>query len=166
VAEQRPDLLRKIVLAEPGGELDQSLDPAAAPSPPQRATRFAVSAGKIAAGDIDGGLMFFFDTIEGEGAWSRLPAAPRQQLRDNVYTLIGQVGENRQPYTRQQAESIRTPTLFIGGADTRGALPKVLRALAAHVPGAKTAMIPDAGHWMFEQAPEQFSKIVLEFLGA
>lgn len=166
VAGQRPDLLRKIVLAEPGGELDQSLDPAAAPSPSGRAARIAVSAEKIAAGDIDGGLMSFFDAIEGEGGWARLPAAPKQQLRDNAYTLIGQVGENRQPYTRQQAESIGTPTLFIGGADTKGALPAVLRALAAHVPGCKTAMIPNAGHWMFEQAPEQFSKIVLEFLEA
>jgi esterase len=166
VAERRPELLRKIVLAEPGGELDRSLDPASAPGPSQRAARFAVSAGKVIAGDIDGGLMFFFDTIEGEGAWARLPAAPKQQLRDNVATLIGQVGENRQPYTRQQAESIRTPTLLVGGADTRGALPKVLRALAAHVPGCKTAMIPGAGHWMFEQAPEPFSKIVLDFLAA
>ena len=164
VAELRPDLLRKIVLAEPGGELDQSLDAAAGPS--QRASRFAVSAGKITGGDIDGGLMFFFDTIEGEGAWARLPAAPKQQLRDNATTLIGQVGESRQPYTRQQAESIKTPTLFVGGADTKGALPAVLRALAAHVPGARTAMIPGAGHWMFEQAPGKFSEIVLGFLEA
>jgi pimeloyl-ACP methyl ester carboxylesterase len=164
VAELRPDLLRKIVLAEPGGELDQSLDAAAGPS--QRASRFAVSAGKITGGDIDGGLMFFFDTIEGEGAWARLPAAPKQQLRDNATTLIGQVGESRRPYTRQQAESIKTPTLFVGGADTKGALPAVLRALAAHVPGARTAMIPGAGHWMFEQAPGKFSEIVLGFLEA
>jgi esterase len=166
IAEQRPDLLRKIVLAEPGGELDSSLDPAAAPGPSPRAARFAASAAKITAGDIDGALMLFFDTIEGEGAWARLPAAPKQQLRDNVTTLIGQAGENRQPYTRQQAESIGTPTLFVGGADTKGSLPAVLHALAAHVPGARTAMIPGAHHWMFEQAPEQFSKIVLEFLEA
>jgi esterase len=166
VAQVRPDLLRKIVLAEPGGELDPSLDSAAAPGPSPRAARFAVSAGKITAGDIDGGLMLFFDAIEGQGAWARLAAAPKQQLRDNVTTLIGQVGENRQPYTRQQAESIKMPTLFVGGADTRGTLPAVLRALAAHVPGCKTAMIPGAGHWMFEQAPERFCEIVLEFLGA
>jgi len=164
VAERRPELLRKLVLAEPGGELDQSLDPAAAPGPSQRANRIAVSAGKIAAGDIGGGLMVFFDMIEGEGAWARLPAAPKQQLRDNATTLIGQVGEDRQPFTRREAESIRTPTLFIGGADTRGALPAVLRALAAHVPGARTAMISGAGHWMFEQAPQAFCETVLEFL--
>jgi esterase len=165
VAGQRPDLLRKLVLAEPGGELDATLDPAADPGPSERKARIAGSAAKISNGDIDGGLMIFFDAIEGEGAWARLPAAPKQQLRDNAYTLIGQVGENRRPYSRRDAKSIRTPTLFVGGADTRGALPAVLRALAAHVPGARTATISGAGHWMFEQAPQQFCEIVLEFLG-
>jgi esterase len=164
LAQARPDLLRRLVLAEPGGELDSSLDPAATPGSSPRATRIAAAADKIATGDIDGGLMTFFDMIEGDGAWARLPAAPRQQLRDNAYTLIGQVGENRQPYSRRDAESIRTPTLLIGGADTRGSLPTVLRALAAHIPGASTAMISGAGHWMFEQAPQAFCETVLGFL--
>jgi esterase len=164
VAERRPDLLRRLVLAEPGGELDPSLDPAAAPGRSPRAARIATSAEKIAAGDIEGGLKVFFDAIGGEGAWARLAAAPKQQLRDNAMTLIGQARENRQPYTRNEAESIRTPTLLIGGANTRGALPLVLRALAAHIPGARTAIIPGVGHWLFEQAPQAFSEIVLEFL--
>src|SRR5580704_9277840 len=59
VAQQRPDLLRKLILAEPGGELDATLDPAAVPGPSPRAARFAALAGKIAGGDIDGGLMVF-----------------------------------------------------------------------------------------------------------
>jgi pimeloyl-ACP methyl ester carboxylesterase len=164
VTEQRPDLLRRLVLAEPGGELDRSLDPAAAPGPAGRAARIAASAESIAGGDIDRGLMIFYDAIEGEGAWARLPAAARQQLRDNAFTLVGQVGENRQPYSRAAAQSIRTPTLFIGGGATRGTLPAVLRALAAHVPGARTAMIAHAGHWMFGQAPQEFCTVVLDFL--
>jgi esterase len=166
VAEQRPELLRRLILAEPGGELDRSLDPAAAPGPSPRAARIAVSAEKIRDRDIDGGLMIFFDMIEGEGAWARLPAAPRQQLRDNAFTLIGQISENRQPFTRAGAQSLSMPTLFIGGSDTRGFLPEVLRALAAHVPGARTAMISGAGHWMFEQAPQKFCEIVEGFLAA
>jgi pimeloyl-ACP methyl ester carboxylesterase len=56
--------------------------------------------------------------------------------------------------------------LFVGGADTQGALPAVLRALAAEVRGARTAIIPGTRHWMFEQAPQEFSKIVLEFLAS
>jgi esterase len=58
------------------------------------------------------------------------------------------------------------PTLFIGDTDIKGALPAVLHALAVHVPGARTAIISGAGHWMFEQAPQEFCEIVLEFLAA
>jgi pimeloyl-ACP methyl ester carboxylesterase len=165
VAQQRPDLLRRLVLAEPGGELDATLDPAASgPTPSQRAARIGASAEMVKAGDIEGALKLFFDTIEGDGAWGRLPAAPKQQLRDNAFTLIGQAGEDRKSYSRADAQSIRTPTLFIGGTDTKGSLPAVLRALSAEVPGARTAMIAGCGHWMFEQAPQRFSEIVTGFL--
>src|SRR5216684_1113693 len=34
VAQRRPDLLRKLILAEPGGELDPTLDPSAKPGAP------------------------------------------------------------------------------------------------------------------------------------
>jgi esterase len=163
VAQARPDLLRRLVLAEPGGETDSTFGPAAMPGPSQR-TRISTAAEKVAAGDVDGALMSFVDGIDGEGAWARLPAAAKQQLRDNATTLIGQVDENRQPYGKSEAESIRTPTLFVGGADSKGTLAAVLHALAAHVPGARTAMIPGAGHWMFEQAPERFCEVVLAFL--
>jgi esterase len=165
IAQQRPELLRKLVLAEPGGELDMTLDPAAVASgASQRASRFAAAAAKVADRDIESGLKLFFEAIEGEGAWSRLAAAPKQQLRDNVFTLIGQVEEDRKPYSKADAQSITIPTLFVGGTDTKGSLPAILRALAPQVPGARTAMISGAGHWMFEQAPEQFCESVLNFL--
>lgn len=163
VAQQRPDLLRKLVLAEPGGDVDASLDPAAA-TYASFAARAVASAGMVKGGDIDGALKNFFDSIEGDGAWARLPEAPRQQLRDNASTLIGQVDEERKPYSRADAQAIKTPTLFIGGGDTKGRLAANHRALAPHVATSQTAIIPGTGHWMFEQAPQQFSKVVLEFL--
>ena len=93
------------------------------------------------------------------------PAHCRQaQLRDNAFTLIGQVGENRKPYAKAEAELITTPTLLIGGGDTKGSLSLIRRVLAEHIPGAKTAIIPGARHWMFEQAPLEFSTAVLAFL--
>ena len=163
-AQQRPDLLRRLILAEPGGELDATLDPAFKPGPSPLAARIAATAEKIAAGDIDGGLMLFMDALEGPGAWKRLPATPKQLLRDNAMTLLGQTGDRRPPFSLADAEAIKTPTLFIGGANTKGALPQVLQTLAAHVSHAKTAMIPGATHPMFEQAPQKFCEIVLEFL--
>jgi pimeloyl-ACP methyl ester carboxylesterase len=166
LAQRRPDLLRKLVLAEPGGELDGSLDPAAKPGHSQFTGGFAAAAERISAGDIDAGTRFFFDTVEGDGAWALLAEPRRQQLRDNAFTLVGQVRDKRPPYSRLDAESIRMPTLFIGGADTKGLLPTVLHALAAHVPDSRKAMIPDTSHWMFEQAPQRFCEMVLEFLAA
>jgi pimeloyl-ACP methyl ester carboxylesterase len=166
LAQRRPDLLRKLILVEPGGDLDASLDPAAKPGASQFTGGFTAAAERIMAGDIDAGMKFFFDTVEGGGAWARLPEARRQQLRDNAFTLVGQVRDKRPPYCRLDAEQMRMPTLFIGGSDTRGLLPQVLHALAAHVPNSRMAMIPGTSHWMFEQAPQQFCEIVLEFLAA
>jgi pimeloyl-ACP methyl ester carboxylesterase len=164
VAQQRPDLLRRLILAEPGGELDATLDPEYQPAPSPLAARFEASAAKIAAGDIDGGLQYFMDTLEGPGAWQRVPAMSKQLLRDNAMTLIGQVRDQRPPFSKADAESIRTPTLFIGGAKTKGMLPKVLHALAEHVKGSRTEIIPGTTHPMFEQAPQKYCDIVLNFL--
>src|SRR6266481_510965 len=61
VAEARPDLLRKLILAEPGGDLDATLDPAAAPvASSALSARIAASAAKVKAGDIEGALQGFF----------------------------------------------------------------------------------------------------------
>jgi esterase len=165
VAEQRPDLLRKLVLAEPGGDLDASLVPPGPPPAPSRvAAMMPTAIGNIRSGDVDGALKLFVDAIDGDGAWARLPAVARQQLRDNIFTLLGQAGENRKPFTKAQAQSIRTPTLFIGGGDTKGSLVANHRALALHVSGSRTVMIEGAKHWMFEQSPQEYCDAVLDFL--
>jgi pimeloyl-ACP methyl ester carboxylesterase len=162
VAQRRPDLLRKLILAEPGGELDASLDPDYTPGPWPMAAPIAAASERIAQGDIDGGLEIFLTALN--APWKRLPAVSKQLLRDNAKTLIGDARDVRMPFSRSDAESILTPTLFIGGANTRGLLPKVLHTLAAHVAGARTEMIAGATHAMFEQAPQTYSQIVLDFL--
>ena len=58
------------------------------------------------------------------------------------------------------------PTLLIGGGETKGNLPLVLRALAAHMPNSQTAIIPNTTHSMFEQAPQRYCEIVLDFLAS
>ena len=83
---------------------------------------------------------------------------------DNAYTLLAQVNEGRKPYTKADAEALSLPTLFVGGGDTPGLLPVVLRVLATHVPNAKTVIIPEAGHNMFRQQPTAFCEAVLSFL--
>jgi pimeloyl-ACP methyl ester carboxylesterase len=165
VAQARPDLLRKMVLAEPGGDLDASLPlPADTPTHPPLGARTARSVEMLRAGDIEGALQNFYEGIEGDGAWRRLASAAKQQLRDNAITFLGQINEQRRPYTRTDAEAIRTPTLLIGGGATTGSLSVIWRVLAEHITGARTAVIANAGHWMFEQAPLEFGEAVSAFL--
>jgi esterase len=118
----------------------------------------------IRAGDIEGALQNFYEGIEGDGSWRRVPAAAKQQFRDNAITFLGQINEQRRPYTLADARAIRTPTLLIGGGATTGSLSVMWRVLAEHIAGAKTAVIPNAGHWMFEQAPLEFGEAVSAFL--
>lgn len=164
VAEQRPDLLRRLVLAEPGGDLDASLLDPDAPAPTPLAAAMPTVLGSIKSGDIDAALKAFVDAIDGQSAWARLPAAAKQQLRDNIFTLRGQAREDRKPFTRAQAESIRTPTLFVGGGNTTGSLASVHRVLAQHVANAQTVMIDGARHWMFDDQPQMFCEAVTKFL--
>lgn len=166
VAQKRPDLLRKLILAEPGGEPDKSLSADAPEGPSPLAKRFGTFADTIKAGDVDGGLQMFMDGLEGPGAWNRLPAVPKQLLRDNATTMIGQAKEIRRPYSLSDAQSVKLPTLLIGGGRTKGMLRIVLDALAANMPDAKVAMIERASHPMFEQQPQEYARLVLDFLDA
>ena len=118
----------------------------------------------IRAGDIEGALQNFYEGIEGDGSWRRVPAPAKQQLRDNVLTFLGQINEQRRPYTLSDALAIRTPTLLIGGGATTGSLSVMWRVLAEHIAGSRTAVIPNACHWMFEQAPLEFGEAVSKFL--
>jgi pimeloyl-ACP methyl ester carboxylesterase len=165
VAQARPDLLRKLVLAEPGGDLDGSLPlPEGTPTYPPLAAKTARSVELIRAGDVEGALQNFYEGIEGDGSWRRVPAAAKQQLRDNMRTLLGQINEQRRPYALGDVQAFKTPTLLIGGGATTGSLAVMWRVLAEHIAGAQTAVIPNAGHWMFEQAPEVFGEVVDRFL--
>jgi esterase len=102
VAQQRPELLRRLILAEPGGELDASF----ALDMSSDRQRVPVAAEKIAGGDIDGGLKSFVESINGKGTWLLIPQSVKQELRDNARTLLGQMNDQRQPYKRTEAEAI------------------------------------------------------------
>lgn len=119
---------------------------------------------RVRAGDIDKALMMFSEVGVGPGSWRRIPATVRQTWRDNAHTLLGQVNEQRPPFTRKDAESIRVPTLFVSGTETPGNTSKVLQALIAHVPAARVEMMSRAGYFMFEDDPERFCAAVMRFL--
>jgi pimeloyl-ACP methyl ester carboxylesterase len=56
------------------------------------------------------------------------------------------------------------PTLLVGGAHDRLFAPEVLEDVAAHIPGARFQRIPYAGHSPYFETPDEFNRLVEEFL--
>lgn len=164
VAERHPALLRALILAEPGGELDESLggQPAAAGN----ATAFTRAAELIAAGDSEGGLRVVAEHTGGPGAWERRPEARKMVSRDNARTMLGQRDEQRRPFSRATAAAIRTPTLFLYGAQTRPNFVANVQALSGAIPASRVVVIPRATHGLPYENPTDFNAAVASFLAA
>ena len=61
---------------------------------------------------------------------------------------------------------IAVPTLAIVGDQDVRRIQEIADLVAAQVPGARKAVIPDAGHHPNMEHPELFNQVVLDFLGA
>jgi pimeloyl-ACP methyl ester carboxylesterase len=115
IAQNYPDRVRKLVLSEPGG----ALEPALSPHAEEVNKRFepgsfqTQAVERIRAGDIDSGLQIFLDAVSGPGAWERSPPLAKQFTRHNAMTLLGQIRETREPFTREAAQAIKAPTLLV-----------------------------------------------------
>ena len=94
---------------------------------------------------------------EGLAAWNRLTeaavsgprVAPRVRHRLDWAAL----------------ESLGMPILLMTGCSDLFVPPALLRMQAAHLPGAETHVIPEAGHSPYWERPALFNAILLEFLG-
>jgi pimeloyl-ACP methyl ester carboxylesterase len=167
VARTFPDRVCALILAEPGGELDASLQrPQAAADKPAVPISFDGAAERIRQGDIDGGLSIFVEAVSGPGAWIEMSERSRQVMRDNAYTLLGQFREQRAPFTRADVEAIAAPTLLIGAERSPPVYGRILDALVHALRDVRRVTIPGAPHPMNHRNPEAFNTAVLDFLAS
>ena len=59
---------------------------------------------------------------------------------------------------------VKIPTLLVWGTNDKAVDPRSADALRRHLPQSELKLIPGAGHLPFEEAPQQFTDAVLEFL--
>lgn len=166
IAREYPHLVRSLVLVEPGGAIDSSLEAELPPGPPPIAVGplFSAAAEKIERDTPDEGLSLMFDALGGSGYWSGLSPATRQMLRDNARTLIPQQTERRIPYARTDAARIRVPTLLLAGERSPPGFHRILDALELAIPGARRALVAAASHLSNIDNPRDFNAAVLGFL--
>ncbi|HEX4623236.1 MAG TPA: alpha/beta hydrolase [Solirubrobacteraceae bacterium] len=70
-----------------------------------------------------------------------------------------------EPYEGRLA-ALGVPTLLLWGAGDAFAPPAGAERFAAELPGSSLVMVEDAGHFVFEDAPEACASAVTEFLAA
>jgi esterase len=166
VAQNFPDVVCSLVLAEPGGVLDSSLEPPHVPTSPPIALGplFSEAAEHIHRGEIDEGLAPAIDVINGPGGWARLPEHSKQEMRDNARTLLGQIKEQRAPFSRADAEVIMVPTLLMAGERSPENFHRILDGLQTALKDVRRVVIPSASHASNMDNPQAFTREVLAFL--
>lgn len=162
LAGAHPELIHQLVLAEPGGELDESLG-GKAPLGGQGAV-FRQAAEMIGAGKLDEGLAFFASHTGGPGAWDRTPEATKQRRRENARTLLGQINEQRKPYSLDSVKLLRHAPLLVGGAKSQPQFAAIMDAMQPHLPaGTERVTIPNSTHSLQTDNAAAFNAALLAF---
>ncbi len=71
-----------------------------------------------------------------------------------------------EPAAAGRLSEIHVPTLVIVGGQDNDLIMRIADTLVKDIPGAKKAVIPGAAHHPNMEKPEEFNRIVLEFLGS
>jgi 3-oxoadipate enol-lactonase len=105
-------------------------------------------------------------TLIGRGAspehWDRLIES-LSSLRKESYLKILEVVTRYEP--AQPPRRIAVPTLLVFGEDDRLTPPEIGRRMHAQIPGSRLELIADAGHLVNIERPQEFNRIVSDFLG-
>lgn len=159
LALMRPELVRRLVLADPPLRLaDQAADPATA------APHLAQALSYVRAGDVDTGLGIFVDAVNGPGTWARMVRGFRDMARENAHTLAGQAGEPPAPVDEAALRELALPVLLVGGALGPARYAQAQDTLERLLPDVQRITIAGAAHGMNLARPHSFNAAVAAFL--
>ncbi|HXJ81546.1 MAG TPA: alpha/beta hydrolase [Candidatus Methylomirabilis sp.] len=144
------DLLDGLILVDTGARL--RVDPTLL-----RGARQAAEAGRAPAADrswtfASATPQSVVDAVQKLTAGTDPAVTYQDWIADDTFDVMSRVKE------------IRVPTLAICGAQDRLTPVKYHQFLAAQIPGCQLEIVENAGHWMFWEHPEVFTRTVRSFL--
>lgn len=163
VAKRHPDVVRTLILADPGGA------DALLPETPE-SQRLAQEAdvrrsdmrAAVAAGDPEGAARILVDAVNGSGAWAQMSDDRKQRVLDNVST--GTAVDDRPPMSCDDVKKFDFPTLYVGGERSPKRYGAVMAAMRACKDAREPIIIPNAAHSMNIANPAAFNAAVLAFV--
>ena len=166
LAVQQPELVRCLVLAEPSLFGMALTSPIGAVAMAQTAASTMHVVPLLRKGEREKALMEFLQSVIGKEGYQRLSERARAVMLENVHTLEPMLNgmSSGLSFTGKNAARIQSPTLLIEGEYTTTLFRSTMKALANAIPRAQRYVLPKAGHGLHLEAPEEFSRVALEFL--
>lgn len=168
-AIDRPDLVRTLVLCEPGLFNLLTGYPEFADYAAQWKANFTDPiAERLRAGDVEGAVTTFYDFVSGKNlTYDQIPIEYRTRLSQNARTILEE-GGRLDPFGIDDAKRIKVPTLLVDGEKSPRAFHLVIEDLVKYIPKCERVTIMNASHAMHNESPEAvkvFNEAVLNFLG-
>jgi len=168
IALVQPDLVKSLTLIEPA--LFHLLRDGA----PSDLTLFAELAGmaeKLAAtanaADPSAGMPAYVDFWHGAGAWRRTSAGLRREFgRHAEQASRDLTAALAQTWPADRCHVLHCPTLAVMALDSPFLSLRVTEMVAQAIPGARLAMVPDAGHMALLTAPHIVNPMIAAHLRA
>ena len=181
VGRDHPEMVRTLTICEP--PLMPLLGLGAPPSPSQmlgllvRSPRTFIAVARMGSkafqpaikafkkGNNEEGWQNFAVGILGGGRFNNVPEERKQQMRDNVKTLRAQLlGPEFPPFNEADGRRISVPTLLVTGEQSLAFFERIADRLQKCIPVVERQRIRGGSHLMFEDQPEAFNRVVLDFL--
>jgi pimeloyl-ACP methyl ester carboxylesterase len=167
LAHEHPDLVRSLVLGEPGLQLWLRALPGVASLDAEYMRAVAPAARAVEQGDLDGAARLFIDAVLGSGVFDELPPPLHQRLRDNARLLAFERPDlDDSTFGCAEAATITAPALLLTGDESPAMFTLVADELTRCMPGIERAVIPNASHLLHVMNPADYNATVLAFLAA
>ena len=156
---RRRDHVVALLLAEPGGVMEQGFMPA---SLWKSATASEAALARLALGESRNAACLYIEAGHGSGSFDRLPAMVQRCAVDNVRTLPAMIADRTVPLSRT---TVRELTCFTGLIEASSS-PSIFRAvgdvMVAENPGISRLSVGPLDHFFPFTAPDLFARSIEE----
>jgi pimeloyl-ACP methyl ester carboxylesterase len=178
-AIENPQLIRKLVVVEPGLPFLSATDVKSLaglasllirhPDAALSATRFVVDTlvpvlEEYHRGDLNGALNTFLDGIQSrKGALGQFPEFAQTMMMENAKTL-GELEARPPIFNENDPRTISAPTLLVKGTTDPEFMRETVDLMSEIIPHGEVLAIPNSGHFPYLENAGFFNQKVLEFL--
>ena len=108
----------------------------------------------------------YFNAFEARNAEEYQTLSPEPERWDEFLANILNMWATQPNYTMDQLRTITTPFLILDGEKEEAIDLNQTKLMAELIPGAELVLMPDTGHFAVFEQPEEFSRIVLDYLAS